>query len=622
MAATAGVLAGLHARSRQRRPGHLAELAGSDPVQDHERIARVTAQWEFPWDTETALSLALFRTFAVPSISTVLASSRAFRDEPRRRYDDTELLLAEVQEHGVATERGRAALRRVNRMHAAYDLDPDDMRYVLSTFVVQPDDWIARFGWRPLTDAEREAAWRFWRAVGQRMGVTDLPEDRRTLVAFSRDFEARSFVFHPDNHRVADATMRMYLAEVLRIPAPLRPLAQRAVLALLEPPLVAALGYPAPPRWLRVVVPAALRLRARVLAWFVPPRRRPVRLTERPRPSYPGGYDIAQLGTFPHRRPVTDPVAGDRGAPTRREVPGPTRRGHHRVDTGEVTLDVEVRRPPRPVVGTPVLLVSGLGAQRTDWPPGLVDALLASGREVITFDNRDAGLSEGCDERPGDERDLERWRDGEPFEVAYTLSDLRDDALAVLDHLGLDAAHVLGRSMGGMIAQRLAAEAPERVVSLTSMQSTTGAADVGQPSEAAMEAIARPTPPTREAVIAASLERNRITGSPGLIDEDAVRARLEAAYDRAYRPAGTTRQLLAILAEPDRTPLLGTITAPTLVVHGDRDTLVAVSGGRATAAAIPGARLEVVEGMGHDLPAPLIAPVARVITDHLDAAER
>jgi pimeloyl-ACP methyl ester carboxylesterase len=602
-------LIGLHLTSRRRRPRHLARIEALDPTVEHEQIARISAQLEFPWDTETALSLALFRTFAVPSISAVLADSRAFLDAPRRRYDDTELLLAEIQEHGVASDRGRAALRRVNRMHAAYDLRDDDLRYVLSTFVVQPDDWIARFGWRELSAAEREAAWRFWREVGRRMGVRDLPEDREAFVAWSRAYEAAHFVPDPANHAVADATMTMYLREVLHVPRRLHRLARPVLLALLEPDLVSALGYPEPPQVLRRLVPAALVLRARLLGAFVPPRRRPVRLTRRPRPGYAHGYRIEQLGTFP-----------DRSASAEGSAPGGPRR-HHRVDTGEVVLDVEVFGPTRGRTRAPVLLVSGLGAQRIDWPPGLVAALRDAGHEVVAFDHRDVGASSGCDDRPGDRDDLDRWRDGLPFAVPYRLQDLADDAVAVLDHLGIEAAHVLGRSMGGMVAQRLAIHAADRLLSLTSMQSTTGAPDVGQPTDAAMEALAVETPPERDAVIEAGLARTRITGSPGLIDDEAVRRRIGAAFDRAHRPQGTTRQLLAILAEEDRTPLLRGVTVPTLVVHGDADTLVPVSGGRATAAAIPGAELVEIAGLGHDLPEPLLPRVAEAIVGHLAAAE-
>lgn len=293
----------------------------------------------------------------------------------------------------------------------------------------------------------------------------------------------------------------------------------------------------------------------------------------------------------------------------------------HLVDREAHVLEVAVHPPSGPVTRPPVLLHCGLGAQRIDWLPAFVGALTVRGHEVVAFDPRDVGGSSGFDHLPGDTSDLERWRDGEPFRVPYRLTDLRDDALAVLDHLDIDAAHVIGRSMGGMVAQHLAIHAPARVRSLVSFQSTTGAEDAGQPSEAAMEALAAPTPSTRQGVIEAGVERSRITGSPGRVDEAAVRARLAEAYDRAHRPAGKTRQLLAILAEEDRTPALAAVRVPTLILHGDADTLVDVTGGMATAAAIPGARLEIVAGLGHDLPDTLIDPVMRAITGHLDAVD-
>lgn len=311
------------------------------------------------------------------------------------------------------------------------------------------------------------------------------------------------------------------------------------------------------------------------------------------------------------RVPTTPPTSGSTAGPRR----------HRRVDTGEVELDVEVLGPTAGPPRSPVLLIAGLGAQRIDWPPGLIDALRDVGHEVVLFDNRDAGASSGCDDRPGDRDDLDRWRDGSSFRVPYALRDMADDAIAVLDHLGIEVAHVLGRSMGGMIAQRLAIHAPDRVLSLTSMQSTTGAPGVGQPTEAAMAALAVETPPEREAVIEAGLARTRITGSPGLVDEEFARRRIGAAFDRAHRPEGTTRQLLAILGEPDRTPLLAGIRIPTLVIHGDADTLVQVAGGRATAAAVPDARLVEIAGLGHDLPEQLLGQVATAIVAHLAAAE-
>jgi hypothetical protein len=317
--AGAGALGVLHARSRSRDDRHRAANARLDPAADHRAISHTLSAYEFPWDTETALSLALFRTFAVPTISRILLDSRAFTEDTRRRYDDTELLLSEVEEHGYDGDRGRAALRRINRMHAAYPIRPIDLTCVLSTFVAEPNRWIERYGWRPVTEAERAAGWRYWREIAARMDVPGMPDDLDTFLAWNRAFEAAEFRYDPANHEVADATMTMYLREVYGVPEPLLPAARQAALALLEPELVAALGYHEPPAWVRTAMDTALRTRARLLRWFVPPRRRPYRLTEVSRPTYPFGYRIPDLGTFPDADAAAK--AGTRDGVSPRDVP-------------------------------------------------------------------------------------------------------------------------------------------------------------------------------------------------------------------------------------------------------------------------------------------------------------
>lgn len=288
------------------------------------------------------------------------------------------------------------------------------------------------------------------------------------------------------------------------------------------------------------------------------------------------------------------------------------------VDAGGLRLDVEVAGPEG---GATLLLVSGLGAQRTDWPPELLALLHGAGVRTVTFDNRDVGCSTKLDDAPGGPQDLRRWADGQPFAVPYRLEDMVGDALAVLDHLELARVHLLGASMGGMIAQRLAATHPQRVLSLTSVMSTTGATDVGQPAEEALAALGAPVPHDRAAYIEAGLARARITNSRTHFDEARVRARLAAGYDRSFHPAGRTRQLLAILADGDRTDLLARIDAPTLVVHGDEDTLIDPSGGVATAEAVDQARHVQVPGMGHDWPMPVLPVVVAEIVAHIRAAE-
>ena len=314
-----GALAVLHARSRGRDDARRRRIATLDPDADHRAITHELSAYEFPWDTETALSLALFRTFAVPTISRILRDSRAFTEDTRKRFDDTELLLGEIEQHGYASDRGRDALRRINRMHAAYPIRPIDLTYVLSTFVVEPRRWLERYGWREVTDAEHAAGWRYWRELATRMGVPGVPEDLDTFLAWNRAFEAAEFRYDPANHEVADATMTMYLAEVHGVPAPLLPAARTAALALLEPELVAALGYPEPPAWVRRAVHGALRARAHLLRWFVPPRRTPYRITEVSRPTYPFGYRIDELGTFPDAGRAAK--AGARDGVLPRDVP-------------------------------------------------------------------------------------------------------------------------------------------------------------------------------------------------------------------------------------------------------------------------------------------------------------
>lgn len=295
----------------------------------------------------------------------------------------------------------------------------------------------------------------------------------------------------------------------------------------------------------------------------------------------------------------------------------------HRIATDEVELEAAVLPPTvgDPAVAPTALLLSGLGSQRTEWPDELLDGLRAAGCRLVTVDNRDCGRSTSMDGRPGVARDLERWLRGEPFAAPYRLADLAADAVAVLDHLDVGVVHVLGRSMGGMVAQHLAIGWPQRTASLVSLMSTTGAEGVGGPWPEALAAMAQPTPETRDEVIEAGVARARITNSPTLFDEGRVRTRLAASYDRAHHPAGTTRQLLAIVSDPDRTPQLAQLAVPTLVIHGTQDALVDVSGGRATADAIPDAQLLELEQMGHDLPVPLLPVVAGAVAGHVWRAE-
>jgi len=205
---------------------------------------------------------------------------------------------------------------------------------------------------------------------------------------------------------------------------------------------------------------------------------------------------------------------------------------------------------------------------------------------------------------------------GDHASASYTLVDMAADAVGLLDALGLDSAHVVGASMGGFIAQTIAIEHPARVRSLTSIMSSTGDRSVGQPHAETMKIFAGVPAVSREDVVGRSVEAFRVIGSPGFVaDLDAVAARAGRAYDRAFDPLGLARQAVAVLASPDRTARLRSIAVPTLVIHGADDRMVDVSGGRATAAAIPGAELVVIDGMGHDLPRTLWPQLAAKIAE-------
>ncbi|SDF39567.1 Pimeloyl-ACP methyl ester carboxylesterase [Blastococcus aurantiacus] len=284
---------------------------------------------------------------------------------------------------------------------------------------------------------------------------------------------------------------------------------------------------------------------------------------------------------------------------------------------GDIELAYETFGDPG---GTPLLLVSGLGSQMISYADELCAGFAERGMFVIRFDNRDVGLSTHLHSagipRLGD------VRRGDRSTVHYELADMAADTAGLIEALGLDSVHLVGVSMGGMIAQRVAITYPERVRSLTSIMSTTGDRSVGGASPEAQAVLYAPPATDREGAIARQLETSRVIGSPGFpFDEEAVRARAGLAYDRGHDPAGVARQMAAIVTSPDRTADLGKVAVPTLVIHGSDDALVNVSGGRATAAAVPGSELVVIDGMGHDLPRALWPELTERITAHIKRAE-
>jgi pimeloyl-ACP methyl ester carboxylesterase len=266
-----------------------------------------------------------------------------------------------------------------------------------------------------------------------------------------------------------------------------------------------------------------------------------------------------------------------------------------------------------------VLLIMGLAAQLTRWPLPFVEDLVARGYFAIRYDNRDIGLSTKFDDAPVPELPalIGAMMTGQKPDVPYTLNDMAADAVGLLDALDIRRAHVMGASMGGMIAQLVAAEYPDRVLSLTSIMSSTGNPGLPPSKPEAMAVLtSRPTGNDRETMIAHGVRAEKIIGSPAYpVSEEAIRARVECDFDRMHYPAGPGRQLAAVVANGDRRGAIATIKAPTMIIHGADDPLVPVEAGRDTAATIAGAQITEVPGMGHNLPEALIPTV-------LDAFEK
>lgn len=282
----------------------LRHIAGLDPETDYEEIYRVTVTHEFPWDMNQALSFALFRTYAVPSIGRLLHDTGEFTARTQKRYDDTALLLDAASVDGLHSERGRRAIRRINQMHRAYDISEDDMRYVLSTFVVVPKRWLDDYGWRPLTAAEVRASTRYYQELGRLMDIRQIPATYEEFAALLDGYEAEHFGYDPGARRVADATLDLLTTFY---PRPLRRPVRLFARALMDDPLRRALGYGAAPRVLVRATRIGLRARGRVER-VLPARRHPLRVEDlRWVRSYPDGYDVERLGTYPSGCPVPSP---------------------------------------------------------------------------------------------------------------------------------------------------------------------------------------------------------------------------------------------------------------------------------------------------------------------------
>jgi len=296
-----------------------------------------------------------------------------------------------------------------------------------------------------------------------------------------------------------------------------------------------------------------------------------------------------------------------------------------KINSNGLSFEVQVEVPPAhiPTVGT-VLLTMGLGVQLVAWPDAFIQALLQAGYRVVRYDNRDIGLSSHLDAlgKPSVPWQLVKHKLGLHLTQPYTLQDMANDALGLLDALGVDKAHLVGVSMGGMISQRLAATAPQRVCSLTSIMSSSGAPGLPGPRPEVARAMIRPpvsADPTD--VVANTLALFQLIGSTAFHEDVAhLRTRLMAGVTRSYHPEGVWRQTLAVMSDTDRHTLLPRITCPTLVIHGTADPLVPLACGQDTARRIPGARFEAIEGMGHDWPPALLPIWLSLMLPHLAAA--
>ncbi|MER6347944.1 oxygenase MpaB family protein [Streptomyces sp. NPDC001595] len=289
-----------------KRFDRLEQIRRMDPYKEATAIYRLSSAYEFPWDFTRALELALYRTYAVPSIGRLLAETAELTDRTQKRYDDTSLLLDAVVEHGFDSTPGRTAIRRINQMHRSYDISDDDMRYVLCTFVVMPRRWIDAYGWRRLSRHEIVASTVHYGTLGRYMGIKDIPGTYEEFESCLDDYEAAHFAWDRDARRVSDATLDLMASWY---PGPLAPLLRTTTLALLDDSLLRAFRYPAPSPAARALVRRAVRLRGRAVR-LLPPRRAPHFARQNWEiKGYPDGYQVADLGTWP--------TPGVRGCPVR-----------------------------------------------------------------------------------------------------------------------------------------------------------------------------------------------------------------------------------------------------------------------------------------------------------------
>jgi len=278
------------------RHQHLDEIQSLDPLRDHQRIVFLCASYEFPFDMTRSLEFALFRTFAVPSIAALLDRTGEFTRRAQKRYDDTDLIMSQIYEYGYDSERGRLAIKRMNGIHKRFYISNEDFLYVLSAFIYEPVRWTQRFGWRAMVENERQGLYHFWREVGRRMNIRDIPESYEAFEQYNLAYERQQFRYTEPARRVGAATRDMLLAWFL--PKSLWPLGNPFVYALMDDRLLEAFGFPKPSAATRRLVEGALRMRSRLVR-LLPERRAPRLRSVMKHRTYPNGYRTEELGPPP-----------------------------------------------------------------------------------------------------------------------------------------------------------------------------------------------------------------------------------------------------------------------------------------------------------------------------------
>jgi hypothetical protein len=279
-------------RPVRRRFDVLHEIERLDPERDHQRIVYLSFGYEFPWDAIRSLEIALYRTYCVPSISALLDRTGEFRERTQQRYDDTSLIVAEMCKWGYESGRGKEALERMNWAHSHFNISNDDFLYVLSTFIYEPVRWIDVFGWRPTSRNEQLAYYCFWREIGRRMGIRDIPDSYQAFQEWSRAYERAQFRFAETNQRIGSSTRDLFAAWFPRV---FTPVVRYSIYAMLDEAMIAAFGFPKPLPLTRLLLRTGLKLRGRVVRWL-PPRRQTYFFTDSRNRTYPRGYRISKLG--------------------------------------------------------------------------------------------------------------------------------------------------------------------------------------------------------------------------------------------------------------------------------------------------------------------------------------